>query len=220
MSRFQRQLDLVPPEKMAEQRFLLIGAGAVGRNLGQSLAAVGAKDVTIVDFDTIETVNICTQGYNKEDVGKSKSETLANLMKKLDYEGDANFTADIEAWRPSKYTDHAPTIVISCVDSMACRNSIFKYLQRMWSVNLFVDCRMLGNTLRLLTYRNDNLSEYADTLFSDDEAEPGRCTAQSTMYAADTLANLAVGQICLHLRGFKGRKVYSIDLFSELLEDL
>ena len=56
MSRFARQLNLVPPEKLAQEKILLIGAGAVGRNLGNTLAALGAKDVSIIDLDVVEDV--------------------------------------------------------------------------------------------------------------------------------------------------------------------
>jgi hypothetical protein len=139
------------------------------------------------------------------------------FMKSLDYEGDAEFNFDLEHWRPTKYNDYNPSVVISCVDSMDCRKSIYHFVKNTPSVNLFIDNRMQGNILRLLTHNRENLDEYGDSLFSDDEATPGRCTRQSTMYAADILANLAVGQVALYLKGIKGRSLYATNLLDELM---
>lgn len=217
MSRFSRQLDLVPADKLAQERILLVGAGAVGRNLGHTLAAMGAKSVRVIDFDSVEDVNIATQGYLKIDLGKKKSEVLSELMRGLDYEGDADIQCDIDMWKPSKYVEYRPTTVFSCVDSMAVRKSLYRFCVQNESVKLFVDTRMLGNNIRLLTYTRENLADYEGTLFTDDEAEPGRCTRRSTMYAAATLANLAASQLAFNLKGIKTRTNFQKDLLDELL---
>lgn len=217
MSRFSRQLDLVPPEKLAQERILLVGAGAVGRNLGHTLAALGAKSIRVVDFDSVEDVNIATQGYSKNDLGKKKSEVLSEFMKGLDYEGDADFQFDVEMWSPKKYREYQPTTVFSCVDSMQARRSIYEFCKKVSSVQLFVDTRMLGNNIRLLTYTRANLPDYENSLFNDDEAEPGRCTRRSTMYAASILANHAAAQLAFHLKGFKTKTNFQKDLLDELL---
>ncbi len=216
MSRFARQLELVPPDKLAKQNILLVGAGAVGRNLGNTLAALGAKKVSVVDFDTIEKVNICTQGYTKKELGKSKSEVLARLMKELDYEGDAEFNSDNNPWRPSKYKDDKFDVVFSCVDRMDVRKSIHTYCLNN-EVNLLIDSRMLGENLRLLCYTKKNMAEYSKTLYTDEEAIQGRCTQQSTMWAASALAQLMAGHLSLYLRGYKSKQDQSINLLDTLL---
>ncbi len=61
---------------------------------------------------------------------------------------------------------------------------------------------MLGEILRVLTVAGEyGRSHYPTTLFAQSEAEPGRCTARSTIYAAGITAGLMLHQFTRWLRG-------------------
>jgi hypothetical protein len=63
---------------------------------------------------------------------------------------------------------------------------------------------MLGENIQILSeLKEDNSLSYAETLFTDDEAEPGRCTRRSTYHASQLLASYMVGQFTAHLRGIQ-----------------
>ena len=60
---------------------------------------------------------------------------------------------------------------------------------------------MLGETLRVLTASTEEDREhYESTLFPASEAEPGRCTARSTISTANLCAALMVHQFTRWLR--------------------
>lgn len=215
-SRFSRQESILPPSKLAQERIILIGAGAVGRQVGIQLAAGGAMHVQVVDFDLVEMVNVATQGYSFGDVGKLKAEVLAETMRGLSPEG-GSFTTRCDMWSPANAKLYEPTILFSCVDNMEARASIYKFFQKTDSVKLLVDGRMLGETIRFITVQRGD-SHYEGTLFTDRQAAQGRCTSQSTYYASSILASLLIRQLSMHLREYrldirdKDRKVNLLDL--------
>ena len=70
--RFERQRDLVPRDRLAGLTATVIGVGAIGRQVALQLACVGTPRLELIDFDTVEPVNVTTQGYSASDVGVSK----------------------------------------------------------------------------------------------------------------------------------------------------
>jgi sulfur carrier protein ThiS adenylyltransferase len=60
---------------------------------------------------------------------------------------------------------------------------------------------MLGEVIRVLAAADDAArGQYPTTLFAQAEAQPGRCTARSTIYAASIAAGLMVHQFTRWLR--------------------
>ena len=47
---YSRQSDLVPRETLTSTPIVVVGVGAVGRNVAMSLASIGAESVLLVDF--------------------------------------------------------------------------------------------------------------------------------------------------------------------------
>jgi molybdopterin-synthase adenylyltransferase len=212
MDRFSRQTNLVP-DKIQTAKIAVIGAGAVGRNLCLSLASMGAKNVIVVDFDTIEPTNITTQGYNANSVGQSKADVLVESMYLLDYEDDANYRAIVKPWSANIGKEHKPEIVFSCVDRMDARKAIFNFCLKN-EVQLFIDGRMQGENLRFITVNVSNMEYYPSTLFTDEEAYQGRCTQRSSIYSASILANSMVHQFTRHLRNIPTERDMMINLLS------
>ena len=59
---------------------------------------------------------------------------------------------------------------------------------------------MLGEALRVLVAADQGRKHYATTLFPQAEAQAGRCTSRSTIYAASLAAALLVHQFTRYLR--------------------
>ena len=60
---------------------------------------------------------------------------------------------------------------------------------------------MLGETIRVLVAADGRSRQhYPTTLFAASEAQPGRCTARSTIYTANIAAGLMVHQFVRWLR--------------------
>lgn len=87
--RYARMLALpqIGEEGMSRLRegcVALLGCGALGSVCGMYLAGAGVGSIRIADFDTIDVSNLQRQlFYTTQEVGKGKSETLAQRMRDL-----------------------------------------------------------------------------------------------------------------------------------------
>jgi sulfur carrier protein ThiS adenylyltransferase len=192
--RFARQQDLVPGDRLAELLITVIGVGAIGRQVALQLAAIGARRLQLVDYDRVDETNITTQGYLLHDVGRAKVEATARAIRRL----DPTIAVDLvdDRYRPKLPAGPA---VFCCVDSIGARRAIWRSVghhSEFWG-----DGRMLGETIRVLTSADEaGRRHYPTTVFAASEAQPGRCTARSTIYAASIAAGLMVHQFARWLR--------------------
>lgn len=192
--RFVRQAELVPQERLQELGITIIGVGAIGRPLALQLAAAGARHMQLIDPDTVEHHNVTTQGYSISEIGQSKVDALAATICLFDSSIEVSAVKDV-------YRKHVLVreAVFCCVDSISTRSVIWKSLAS--QVQFWADGRMLGETLRILSV-GDEVSRkyYPTTLFDQADAQVGRCTARSTLYAASIAAGLMVHQFSRWLR--------------------
>ncbi|CAL2101902.1 Sulfur carrier protein CysO adenylyltransferase / Sulfur carrier protein CysO sulfurtransferase [Tenacibaculum sp. 190130A14a] len=70
--------------KLKQSKVLVIGAGGLGCPILQYLTAAGVGTIGIIDHDTVDQSNLQRQIlYTVDDIGKSKAETAALRLKKL-----------------------------------------------------------------------------------------------------------------------------------------
>jgi sulfur carrier protein ThiS adenylyltransferase len=193
--RFERQRELVPLERLAGVQATVIGVGAIGRPLALQLASIGVPQLQLVDFDQVELTNVTTQGYLTTDIGQSKVSATAAAIHAL----DPGITVELinDRFRPK--TPHGEA-VFCCVDSISAREAIWRSVGGHSS--FWADGRMLGEVIRVLAASSTRgRAHYPTTLFAQSDAEPGRCTARSTIYAASIAAGLMIHQFTRWLRG-------------------
>ena len=211
-NRFSRQAELVPREKLQTLTATVIGVGAVGRQLALQLAAIGVRHLQIFDFDDVEATNITTQRYEGSDLGKPKVLAMQQAIHRIDPE-------IIVTPIPDRYraTYEAGEVVFCAVDKIDSRKAIWRMAGK--TCRFWADGRMLAETLRVLTASTDDeRRHYETTLFPAAEAEPGRCTARSTIYTANLCAALMVHQFARWLRGLPLDRDLALNLLaSELI---
>ena len=66
--------------KMAEQEFIVCGAGAIGSNLIENMIRQGFKKITVIDFDRVDDHNRHTQTWHRRDIGQLKTAILKNQV--------------------------------------------------------------------------------------------------------------------------------------------
>ena len=208
MSRFQRQQDLVPLEKLQSLTTTVIGVGAIGRQVALQLAALGASQIQLIDFDRVEPTNITTQGYLQRDLGQLKVEATAAQIHEID--PTITVTPIADRWRPEHPTGEA---VFCCVDTISARTAIWRSLQH--RCQFWCDARMRGEVIRVLIATDQTFRDkYASTLFSQTEAQSGPCTAKSTIFTSAVAAGLLVNQLSRWLRGISCDRDVTLNLLA------
>jgi molybdopterin-synthase adenylyltransferase len=210
-NRFSRQEGLVPRERLEGLAIGVIGVGAIGRQVAVQLASLGARHITLVDFDEVEEVNITTQGYLSEDLGKSKVLATAQAISRID--SNIEVSQICARYRPGLPVGDA---IFCCVDSISARGAIWRAAGR--NARFWVDGRMLGEVMRVLAASCDEGREYyPSTLFAQTEAMTGACTARGVIYTAAIAAGLMTQQFTRWLRGLPTDNDLSLNLLASEL---
>ena len=196
MDHLTRQLEIIPMEVLSTP-ITVIGAGAIGSFAVLALAKMGFEKLTVYDFDEVSIENMNCQWYRWGDIGKPKVEALANIIFEFTKTNINVRQVKFEA-KPSQIDD-LRGIVISAVDSMEVRNTIWESVKNNFRVNWLIDPRMAAEyALTFVMNPNDSrdIMSYQNTLYTDDNAVQERCTAKGTMYTATMIA----GYVAKHVK--------------------
>jgi molybdopterin/thiamine biosynthesis adenylyltransferase len=181
-------MDLVPVDILGT-KITIIGAGAIGGWTTLALAKMGFCDITVYDFDKVDTVNMNSQFFRFSDIGSAKVLALKSLV--TDFT-NTEITAKEERYENGIFAG----IVISAVDSMAVRRTIWEnHRDRGIHTKAVIDPRMGAEAASLFVARplvSKDRADYEKSLYSDDEAVHERCTAKATIYTANMLSGLVV----------------------------
>jgi hypothetical protein len=204
-NRAVRQRDVVPPAALAGCRAVVVGVGAVGRQVALQLAAVGVPALDLVDDDVVAEENLAPQGYWPADLGRPKVAATAAVCRQIHPE--LVVTGHAERFRRSSaralacLDDEAAAVaVFCCVDSIATRRLVWEAVRG--RAGFWADGRMAAEVVRVLASgRPAADAYYATTLFDAGQAYAGSCTAKATVYAANVAAGLMLAQFARWLRG-------------------
>lgn len=212
-NRFLRQLDIVPPEKLAFP-ITVIGAGAIGAAAVLTLAKMGCSDITVWDADTLEDVNIPNQLCKPSLVGKPKVEALAELVYELT-------EVQIKQVNRRYMGQNLEGVVIVTVDNMASRKNVWKRAKLNMKVPLLIDARMGAEFARIYTIHPLNSTEadlYEGNLYSTTEAEHLPCSARSIIYCPVVVGGFIALLVKQYATGRPLKQEILIDLPNLLLQ--
>jgi len=206
--RYSRQRDLVPMERLSVCKAMVVGIGAIGRQVALQLAAMGIPWLQLVDFDIVEESNLASQGYLEEDLGKMKVEATADLCRKINH--DLEVHAVVDRFKRSMEVGNA---VFVCVDRIDTRRLIWEAVKN--KSDFFADGRMAAEVLRVLVASDAaSRKHYPTTLFAAEEAYAGSCTAKTTIYCANVAAGLLLAQFTKWLRRLPVESDVSLNLLT------
>src|SRR5258708_6147128 len=78
-----RQRGLIPPARLTACHAVVIGVGAIGRQVALQLAAVGIPLLVLYDHDTVEEANLAPQGYRPDQLACCKVDATAADCQRL-----------------------------------------------------------------------------------------------------------------------------------------
>lgn len=210
-NKFIRQSSLVDMERIKSSSVTIIGAGSIGSFAAYSLIKMGVEDITVYDNDIVEEHNYSNQIYNTKDIGKKKAICLREKIKLLT-------GVKIRTIYKTYTNQNLKGIVISAVDSMQSRKQIWDNCKLNYGVELFIDVRVGGQVYRFYVVNPmdpDEIEKYEETLYSDEETSPLKCTERSIIF--NVLS--PVSMICNALKNYannNGHKVEFIFDFATL----
>ncbi len=198
MTRFRNQENLLDTKTIAETRFVIVGAGAIGSMVGIGLSKMGARNITAYDFDTIEDHNFANQMHPVSQLGKAKVDSL--LVTAKDF-GDCTIVPINAPWTPGNAVD--ADIIISCVDNMDVRAALWNYYK---GRNVFfIDGRMGAFVYKVYGVDASDSNEvqqrdicrayYESTLHSQADASPEPCGQKSIIYTVYLVAGMMLSQV-------------------------
>ncbi|NUO20379.1 ThiF family adenylyltransferase [bacterium] len=194
--RFLRQQDVVDAEKLANLQVTLIGLGSIGSVTGLYLAKMGVCNLTCFDADVVDIHNVSNQAYGMSDVGLLKADAFSILVE--------NQTGVLPNTIGMQYDGRELTgVVISAVDSMKSRETIWKLVREKPEVKLYLDARMGLETLVVYAVRpqvREDRIAYSQTICNDSDALQEPCTARTICYtplmAASVICSLVKRYVC------------------------
>ena len=123
---------------------VIIGCGGTGGFVAEALCRLfigRTASIVLVDHDRVEPHNLLRQNFLPEDVGRFKSEVLAERMARSHDQLIGYSTGRFEIksrWERPEWENHHPRIIIGCVDNAQARRDMHDYLEehhRNWLVD-------------------------------------------------------------------------------------
>jgi ThiF family len=192
-----RQAPLLKPWEHKNTQIHIIGAGATGSKIFMALVSLGLTNITVYDFDNIESHNLANQAYMAHHIGIPKVDALRDLYSMKTGEEPPPEMKFINARIP--HADHALSgIVFLLTDSMASRKEIAKHLIDNIDVEWVIETRMAATHGNVFSFDPCQLSgtKWLDTLTDDETTEVSPCGLPiSICMTADGIAAYAVWEL-------------------------
>ena len=161
---------------------MLVGCGGIGSWTGLQLAMLGIKELTLVDFDTVETSNLNRQFFYESDIKKYKADVLKDKLEFINSKMKIiNLRFPIENINEVYFKD--VDFVFDCLDNIPTR----EYLEKVcWNLNkpfIHSACSdvvgeiqlvVKGKTKRMMKYP-DNMKKLQERRSCND-FDPAICT--------------------------------------------
>lgn len=201
--------DILKPEVLEKTQAIVVGVGAIGRQLALQLAAVGVKHIWLVDPEDVEIENLGAQGFFEADMNAPKVEAVAAACSLINSDIEVKTSKTkfrkefVEGFTRNEEDTQTRFAVFSCVDDMKARKQIWSVFLDHFTDDegeldpqaLFVDSRMGAETARILAVSHlAGKDWYPRTLFNEGEGLQQSCTSKTTIYCANFAAALVMGQ--------------------------
>lgn len=173
------------PSNLLEAKIAVIGVGAIGSTLIESLVRSGVCNITVWDGDIVEPGNICRSIFTLADIGKNKATALAermqsispfcnihvnasNLYGDINYESQSNVAAKLDGY----------DIIFDCTAS----NELLHFLSYAVPTKLLISLCITNHAQNLLCLSsvNGNVFDQRKTILSAIEQDTNNFYVEGT----------------------------------------
>lgn len=167
-----------------KQMIHIIGCGAIGSTVAENLTRLGIERITLWDKDTVDSHNIANQLFRFKDIGKPKTDALAEILQ--DINPDLELTLRDTFYKSQRLSGY----VFLCVDNIETRKQIVKFNWNNPYIVAMFDFRMRLTDAQHYATPWHNKTEKENFInsmqFSHEEA-----TAETPMSACGTTLSVA-----------------------------
>lgn len=180
-----RHINVFDPATVKGLNITVIGAGATGSRIAYELIKLGIPELTVWDYDKIESHNIGNQLFDETDIGKYKADVVAEIGAR----NDCKIIPNIKAIT----ADDVPSdIVFMCADDMTIRQELLKKWLRSATTKLIIETRMSFDEVRV--YSLSKMADYKSWLkvssYTNEQSEESVCGAKSSVGATASIASM------------------------------
>ena len=184
-------------EAIQEKTVMVAGVGGIGSWLSLLVARIMPKGIIMYDNDFVDDTNMAGQLYSTDNVGLSKVDSLAGIIRKF-----SSFRNYFAVNQLIDSNTAASDIMFCGFDNMNARkiafdiwrNHVYNIAENERKECLFVDGRLAAEEFQVFCLRGDNLTDIAayekNCLFDDSEAEATTCTYKQTTFMANMIAGI------------------------------
>lgn len=184
------------------------GAGSISSWAALFLSRSNNHTIFIVDFDTVEEVNLAGQFFGKKDIGEKKIDAIVDNINLFNYpanpiQGVFDRIENVIGLVRFNY-------MISGFDNMDAR----KYMFDVWKSNpdrkLFIDARLTAEQYEVYFVTQGREDDYEKTLFPQSESAEVACSFKSTSH----FAAMCGTRICQGFNSFIANEAMEDDIYT------
>lgn len=176
-----RSVSVFDPN-VIEDSIYVIGCGATGSHLIETLCRFGVRKITCMDFDQVGPENLNNQSFCVEHIGMNKAEAIKKLCE------DINPQVEIQAIEKEVTPEDIEKMsgyVFLLVDSMKCRKELFEAIKKNDKIKWYWESRLGSDQGRVYCMPIDKDFDYTkyETMhfYSDGDAEVSACGTSITI---------------------------------------
>jgi hypothetical protein len=183
------------------------GLGGVGAYVAFFLARL-RHDLYCYEMDTVEDVNLDCQFFKYEDLGKSKFDAVADMVRAYSQKGIESLGKYEEGGEVTPYC-------FAMFDNMEARALMFEEWCKNEDREIFIDTRLQAEEFQIFcVHKEEHIQKYLDSLKKDEEIPDLPCSYKQTGHYAAMVATQAVALFCNYLANQK----HLVELGEEIRE--
>lgn len=134
--------------KLKSKKIALVGLGAIGSMLAETLAHSGVSKIGLWDPDIVEPGNVCRSSYTIRNIGESKVYAIASIIKSINPFIE---TVNVHGYWITHNVNDTEFVGTSFYDNVNYKNQD-EAIQEIQGYDLIIDCTGSNEMLHFLSY--------------------------------------------------------------------